>query len=406
MTTYPSWLTAAISGDRDIMRKDFPWAQIMADCPQDSLYHAEGDVWTHTMMVMDGAERRGAELPEGDALEIMRLAALFHDSAKPEVTKIEWCDTEKRERVKQPGHAAKGGDKAWQKLVDAGYPIAKTRDIVGLCQWHQRPSHIPDQANKQGRIARYSAEGGRWDRLLALCESDQQGRFSPNVEEGMISLGLLRIDIEELSENLGFDLISGETPDNADWRVRAGESFEASPFNLPFADPDRQVLTVLSGLPGSGKSTYARKLSEETGAHVINLDNIRQSMDGYKRNDEFEGRCIQIAMKALRRELAAKRPVIWDATNFDQKSRMRVLSIGRSYGSLTKLVSFDLPKDVAFDRNSQREEPVPQKIMEIMAAKREMPLATEAHHVYSAGNGEMIEVSRRPRKDVENAPAI
>lgn len=396
MNKNADWLRAALDGDREGMRSLFPWADLMASCPQDSLYHAEGDVWTHTMMVMDGAERRGSGLPD-DAMGVMRLSALFHDSAKHDVTSIEWCPKENRERVKQPGHAAKGGDRAWRALIDAGFPVRAAREVVGLCQWHQRPSHIPEQSNQQGRIARFVAEGGRWDRLLALCEADQEGRISPNVEDGLISLGVLRLDIEALSDNIGHDLLSGEAPDSAEWRVRMGLSFDADPFYSP-PQRDLPLLTVMSGLPGSGKSTIARSLAED-GAEMISLDSIRREMRGYKRNQEFEGRCYQEAASRLKRALAAGRSVVWDACCLDQRTRSKVLSVGRAYGALTRVMSIDVPAADAFARNSERDEPVPQSIMMMMAEKREMTLATEAHSVISVINGDMTDVSLRSRDD-------
>lgn len=391
-----------MTGDRAALRASFPWADQMAACPQDSLYHAEGDVWTHTMMVMDGAESRAPALP-GSPLGTMRLAALFHDSAKHDVTTIEWCDKENRERVKQPGHAAKGGDRAWRALIDAGHPVADAREVVGLCLWHQRPTHIPEQPNQQGRVARFVAEGGRWDRLLALCESDQSGRISPNVEEGLISLGLLRLDIEALSSNLGYDLMAGEGPDSAEWRVRMGESFNADPFYAP-DDQERPVLTVMSGLPGSGKSTLARSLAEE-GAVIVSLDQIRSEFRRYKRNQEFEGKCYQEAVGRLRKALAAGQSVIWDACCLDQRTRSKPLGIARAYGAATRVVSIDDPADAAFARNAAREEAVPAAVMAAMADKREMTLATEAHSVISVRDGVMSSVSRRPAADSGTAPA-
>ncbi len=45
-----------------------PWAKAMADCQQDSEWHAEGDVWTHTRMVVAEVER----LPEWPSLDRRR----------------------------------------------------------------------------------------------------------------------------------------------------------------------------------------------------------------------------------------------------------------------------------------------------------------------------------------------
>ena len=57
-----------------------PWAKAMADCQQDAEWHAEGDVWTHTRMVVAEVER----LPEWPSLDRdvqlkLLFTALFHD---------------------------------------------------------------------------------------------------------------------------------------------------------------------------------------------------------------------------------------------------------------------------------------------------------------------------------------
>ena len=44
---------------------DQVWARAMAGCQQDAEWHAEGDVWTHTRMVIAEVER----LPEWPALD-------------------------------------------------------------------------------------------------------------------------------------------------------------------------------------------------------------------------------------------------------------------------------------------------------------------------------------------------
>lgn len=392
------WLVPTLSGDKEGMRREFPWAGEMAACPQDILYHAEGDVWTHTMMVYDNAVREADRFSGSE--DLMRLAALFHDSAKPETTVHEWCSTENRQRVKQPHHAAKGGMKAWQTFVDAGFNIQLAREVVGICQWHQRPTHIAEQNHPNTRISRFVAEGGRWDLLLAFCASDQSGRISPNVEEGLLALMFLRDDIERLSDNLGHDLLSGQAPDSAEWRVRVGEAWSADPFYSP-PDEDGPTLTVMSGLPGSGKTSERRRLVEESERPVVivSLDDIRNEFGRYKRTQENEGRCFQEAQKRLRGALARKDDVIWDACCLDALSRSKILRIGRDYGSRTRVVSMDEPAEVAFGRNAVREHPVPADIMSHMASKREMVLATEAHEVWSVRDGVRLDVSRRPNAE-------
>src|SRR5438876_8738232 len=62
-------------------RNELPELQEMADCPQDSIWHAEGDVLTHTQMVMDAAldEIEKAENLPLSLRQAVYLAALLHD---------------------------------------------------------------------------------------------------------------------------------------------------------------------------------------------------------------------------------------------------------------------------------------------------------------------------------------
>ena len=59
----------------------------MAECQQDADWHAEGDVWTHTRMVVAELERL-TEWPSLDRDEQLKLlfTALFHDAGKPDTT--------------------------------------------------------------------------------------------------------------------------------------------------------------------------------------------------------------------------------------------------------------------------------------------------------------------------------
>ena len=52
------------------------------DCPQDPEWHPEGDVWTHTLMVIDEARRRNADLDRPRLATVM-LGAVCHDLGKP-----------------------------------------------------------------------------------------------------------------------------------------------------------------------------------------------------------------------------------------------------------------------------------------------------------------------------------
>lgn len=76
----------------------FPELLALAITPQDTIWHPEGNVWTHTLMVIDvAAEFRETFENENEQLAFM-LGALCHDFGKPYTT------IAKDGRLKSPMH--------------------------------------------------------------------------------------------------------------------------------------------------------------------------------------------------------------------------------------------------------------------------------------------------------------
>ncbi len=67
----------------------FPELQALEGVPQDPEWHPEGDVATHTMLVVDQAARVADEAGiEGDERAVLLFAALTHDFAKATTTQL------------------------------------------------------------------------------------------------------------------------------------------------------------------------------------------------------------------------------------------------------------------------------------------------------------------------------
>lgn len=391
METEHAWLHHALGHDRGAIVASFPFREILSATPQDSLYHAEGDVWTHTLMVLDQVEamqRGDAPGLEGQA---MRLAALLHDCAKPETTRIEWCPSEGRERVRQPNHARIGTDKAWRAMIDAGAPVPLARMVCDIIAWHQRPGHIVGGMDRQheidGRIMQYGVTGNGWRGLLDFCRCDSRGRISPNVEDSLAALDLVEEAVVDLEERMGVALMDGQAlPVTSDeGRVRFGSNFRESIFHRP-PDPSGARLIMLSGIPGSGKSTWVRRRVAETGATVISMDAIRDETKRFRMTQEQQGWAWQRAQGLLREALARKEgEVIWDATAISRMSRGKVMRLAQNYGARTAIVSFDIPAHVSWDRNMARDDSrrVPMQAVAAMAQAREYIDAHEAHDLVS-----------------------
>src|SRR5439155_2326020 len=75
----------ALAMDLGIVAKLFPELQALSGCPQEPEWHPEGDVWVHTLQVIDEARLRIDDLPRAQQLAVM-LGAVAHDLGKPATT--------------------------------------------------------------------------------------------------------------------------------------------------------------------------------------------------------------------------------------------------------------------------------------------------------------------------------
>ena len=83
----------------DVLRF-FPELETMIDCPQEYEWHPEGDVWLHTLLVVDAAASLRTGDPEEDL--VLMLAAVCHDFGKPLTTVRE------NGRIRSPNHEQMG----------------------------------------------------------------------------------------------------------------------------------------------------------------------------------------------------------------------------------------------------------------------------------------------------------
>ena len=75
----------ALARDIGVVDRLFPELAALVDCPQEPEWHPEGDVWVHTLLVIDEARRRMDDLPRPQRIAVM-LGAVCHDFGKPATT--------------------------------------------------------------------------------------------------------------------------------------------------------------------------------------------------------------------------------------------------------------------------------------------------------------------------------
>jgi tRNA nucleotidyltransferase (CCA-adding enzyme) len=113
-----------------------PEMHLLIDCPQEPDWHPEGDVWVHTLMVIDEARGRNGDLDRPRLASVM-LGAVCHDLGKPATTAI--VDG----RIRSLGHEEAGIEPA-TRLLDRlnvysldGFDVRM--QVLGLTAHHLKP---------------------------------------------------------------------------------------------------------------------------------------------------------------------------------------------------------------------------------------------------------------------------
>jgi tRNA nucleotidyltransferase (CCA-adding enzyme) len=164
----------------------FPEIGALAGVPQDPGWHPEGDVGTHTMLVIDAAARVAQrENVDGDERAVLLFAALCHDFAKPPTTKLR--EREGKMRWTSWGHEAAGGPMARMFLERIGIKAAIVDQVVPLVENHLAHSSVGRDASPRAvrRLAMRLAPASI-TQLVRVIEADHSGRppLPPGLPEG------------------------------------------------------------------------------------------------------------------------------------------------------------------------------------------------------------------------------
>jgi tRNA nucleotidyltransferase/poly(A) polymerase len=117
-------------------------------------YHPEGDVWTHTLMMLEG-------LPAGTPLPLA-LGVLLHDVGKPATFRI-------AERIRFDGHVEAGIDVARVLLNRLRYSNDEITQVEALIANHMRFKDLPNM--RESKVKRFLRMSG-FDQHLELHRLD------------------------------------------------------------------------------------------------------------------------------------------------------------------------------------------------------------------------------------------
>jgi len=194
------WEKWALKSDKpsiglEVLRKTgwikmLPELEVLIGCPQDSEWHPEGDVWNHTLLVVDKA----AEIAKRDGLVgndrlAMIFSALFHDVGKASTTKI--CEEDGR--IRSPRHDTVGAKISVGAMTKIGGSVQIIKRIEILISRHMvRFKKVTPRIIR--RLSYKLAESDETiEMLVRLGEADKRDKGLP---EGFAELLTVADDME------------------------------------------------------------------------------------------------------------------------------------------------------------------------------------------------------------------
>ena len=353
-----SWMEAGIPDINKL--ESLEWVQAMMDCPQDAVWHAEGDVWTHTKMVLQ-ALLNMPEYPDLSPEEqfVLLWAAIFHDIGKPVTTE----ETEEG-RIISPRHAKVGEKMARQILWDLDIHLRE--QICAIVRLHGKPiwwtSHQQPHRHAVLNAERVS------NRLLYLfAKADMLGRISKDENDFL--------DRIELYKDLSIEAKCWESSyvfhnEHSKFRFfMKGLDYPAELY-----DDTKFKIVVLSGIAGSGKD----KMAESFDLPMIGLDEIRRELKISHNDKKGQGHVAQLAYKRAKGFAGKKQSFVWNSTNLTSDIRMRLLRTLSVYNPRFEMYYTETSIKKVMEHRSHQ---IPAKRLKAMYRILEMPLSFEGHLV-------------------------
>ena len=348
------------------------WADSMTECQQDTKWHAEGDVWTHTQLVV----QQLPELPGWEKLTVHQktvlvFTALFHDVAKPYTTKV---DSETGNII-SPKHAVQGEHVARRILRELGCDLLVREEIARMVRFHGRPVFLTERGSPAQEVVKMS-----WllqNQLLYLFSlADSFGRINKEHSRPPENLEFWKLLSQE--HDCFKSRFKFASPHARFCNFQKQDSNDSDLFYVPYED-FRCTVTMMCGLPGSGKDTWVSRIKPD-GFPVVSLDGIRRELGVAP--TENQGVVAQAAIEACKNLLRNRTSFVFNATNTLRLTRTRWIRLFKDYNAKIEIVYVEPDWHTLLKQNKERESHVPLRVLEKLANKFEPPTLLEAHQVY------------------------
>lgn len=297
-------------------------------------YHLEDDVWSHTMMVVDNVNiyfKRWGYL--------VAVAALLHDTGKVNTRE----ENHQKKRVSFFGHEPVSAFTSLTICRELGLSKEETIKVFKLISLHTEGFKLSAE-EFTNRLVNFNEA----HLLLDLIEADGDGRYT------------------EVDSEFDADLIRRQ-------------------LMCKVSEPKEKTLTMMVGLPASGKSTLTHALTcNRFDTFVVSRDNILMSNsqgdtydEKWKNADQKEiDRLLQLSIKQSKDH--GYDNVYVDMTNLSRKSRRKVLNQYSSKTYTKKAIVKLTYMETLIERLHSREgKTIPPHVLDNMIKSFYLPLYDE-----------------------------
>lgn len=375
----------------------FPLLDELENTEQDASWHAEGNVYIHTLMVIEQVY----QLLDGGDVEFsieeqvgLIVGAVLHDIAKPLTTRKE--EIAGKMRIVSPRHAERGQSYIGPLIGELGLTDRERAIVMAIVRHHHDPRQlVANSAPKQmyTRLARAISP-----KLLYYFERcDNLGRICRDLDAQIETIDLFKMEAENFSV---FDhpkpysqwsaFFEAEVSDPIEREFVYAEAirlYEQGEINSPEEAlgktwqhrSDYGTVTILSAPSGTGKSSWIANHQDEV--RIVSLDELREEIAGRRGDQSKNGQVLQLAKQRLKEGLRKKENIIWDSTGLRRDSRSMVSGLAHDYHALSRIVTLAAPPTLAKNRNRKRQHAIPEAVLEKQYHNWQWPDVWEAHYV-------------------------
>jgi predicted kinase len=141
------------------------------------------------------------------------------------------------------------------------------------------------------------------------------------------------------------------------------------------------MLTLMCGVPGSGKSTFAKQMAQGNPVTVLTPDDFRFELTGKWFHPPAEDTVWSIVKTTVRVLLRTQQSVIIDATTLTKHRRAEWVHIAKDCNVSCKVWALITPAELCIEHNAKRDRTVPEVVLERQMAQYTVPALDEGFQV-------------------------